>query len=221
MKESVDQYLSTNRAGGSLDSEGSFRISLASARRKLSEFGQRETGAWTLLFARAYRQLECHEIEVETSADHWFLRVRNPRPIPPDFGRRLIKTQLSFQKESSPEQSIVIGLCGISTWPLRQAIWIEDEANYTLVCEGESAISRVRPEGVGLLLYFTKGMAPKFPRQLWSDRLCYSPLNIYYKDSVLNCDGAADYLIDTFSRGQKIRMACLTYFIILYGNGVP
>ena len=96
MKESVDQYLSTNRAGGSLDSEGSFRISLASARRKLSEFGQRETGAWTLLFARAYRQLECHEIEVETSADHWFLRVRNPRPIPPDFGRRLIKTQLSF-----------------------------------------------------------------------------------------------------------------------------
>jgi hypothetical protein len=186
MEDSLNEFLDRTRAQGELDSEGVFRLSLESARRKLAEFGQSESGIWTLQFAQAFYELGCRNLQITEGSDSWFLAPVDHQVTDPGFVEELKATELSFEGRKTPAQRMILGLCGVSQLSLERAVWCTGSESFTLLGPDRAALKTSTRENPGLRLLFKSGAAPPFPAKLWRQRLSYSPLQVQFQKTILN-----------------------------------
>jgi len=180
----IDEFLHSERQGGSISGEGSFSINLREAVRKMALFGQTKQEAWTLKFGQAFCRLGCKELEISRMQDYWRLDGRGAsRKLSLSVLKQCL-SKLGLGGEQQAEDFLAVGLSALSVptsegKALEAACWVEDFVSEPLFGEWEEGSEEV--QGPTLFLRFSKDASPPLPRSLWENGFAYSTMAVFYK----------------------------------------
>ncbi len=187
----MKDFLSAQRSAGWMDSEGTFRVDLSEATRKLAEFGQTDPFHWTLQFAQAMCALGCKHITVHNSSAHWYLEVSEGTSYPFRLSTRNALPEFNLGSVETPDDRLLLGICGLTTLGLTGAFWQASGFLLNLFGVPDDSVTAEENKGNGLLLLWPPGKAPHFPEGLWTERLLFYPgLVTFGKRSIRWAEGS-------------------------------
>lgn len=184
LSEFIDKFLQEERSRGDLADEGSFRIDLREAARKMALFGQVEQGAWTLKLGQAFCRLGCRELEITRTSDRWQFDGTGPERSLDRVELRRCLAKLGLGGGQEAEDFLAVGLSALAVPTpegkmLEAACWVEGFESEPLFGEWEDDEPSL--QGPSLILRFSRDSSPPLPRFLWEDSFSYSTMPVFYK----------------------------------------